>query len=527
MRYKSIFFFQLIVFFVFGCALIPSQKYFSKKETDSVISKLQYLKIAESESNEAIKQINAAVPRIKNDSSKIFLIRQKAYLYSRLRNEPMVLKSHLESKEYIDKLGDDREKVMYHLALGEVYGHLKMFNFSLNNLEEANALMKSTEKTASVPMYRLAYNAIKQSVLFQSQDYLNCIKFGNKILPELNKIPNEQQRNFMTMNTNQLIAFSHLERKEYPKVRPYLDKAMKFEQGQIFEFQWRNNNALARYLFETGKVDSALTVLNNFAIKEKKSYPDVLADRSSLLAKIYASKKDLKQSELHLQKKDSLTRKNQESEMKAAEESLKFMEEEKDKSLNFKDNLIFYLLIPLLLITVGVLFYFRQRKKQDKVRYEAIIKKLRVENSIESVQENLKSEELNETVEIEIQATSVLSDDKEIEILNGLAKFEEKNKFRDVNLSLSSLASSLKTNRTYLSEVIKKNKGKNFNAYINELRINYIVRKLYNNPEYLNYKISYLAEDCGFVSHSSFATIFKSVLGISPSTFIQNLKEES
>ena len=179
------------------------------------------------------------------------------------------------------------------------------------------------------------------------------------------------------------------------------------------------------------------------------------------------------------------------------------------------------------MITVGVLFYFRQRKKQDKVRYEAIIKKLRVENSIESVQENLKSEELNETVEIEIQATSVLSDDKEIEILNGLAKFEEKNKFRDVNLSLSSLASSLKTNRTYLSEVIKKNKGKNFNAYINELRINYIVRKLYNNPEYLNYKISYLAEDCGFVSHSSFATIFKSVLGISPSTFIQNLKEES
>jgi AraC-like DNA-binding protein len=35
-----------------------------------------------------------------------------------------------------------------------------------------------------------------------------------------------------------------------------------------------------------------------------------------------------------------------------------------------------------------------------------------------------------------------------------------------------------------------------------------------------------LAENCGFASHSSFATVFKSVTGISPVKFIDFLKNE-
>lgn len=66
----------------------------------------------------------------------------------------------------------------------------------------------------------------------------------------------------------------------------------------------------------------------------------------------------------------------------------------------------------------------------------------------------------------------------------------------------------------------------NFNAYINKLRINYIVEKLKNEPNFISYKISYLAENSGFSSHSSFATVFKSITGISPVTFIDLLRKE-
>ena len=49
------------------------------------------------------------------------------------------------------------------------------------------------------------------------------------------------------------------------------------------------------------------------------------------------------------------------------------------------------------------------------------------------------------------------------------------------------------------------------NIAINKLRINFIVEKLKSDPNFINYKISYLAETSGFSSHSTFATIFKSI----------------
>ena len=42
----------------------------------------------------------------------------------------------------------------------------------------------------------------------------------------------------------------------------------------------------------------------------------------------------------------------------------------------------------------------------------------------------------------------------------------------------------------------------------------------------MNYKISFLAEESGFSSHSSFATVFKAIIGMSPATFINLLKTE-
>lgn len=110
-------------------------------------------------------------------------------------------------------------------------------------------------------------------------------------------------------------------------------------------------------------------------------------------------------------------------------------------------------------------------------------------------------------------------------ILQKLEKFENSHRFTNQKLSISTLTVQLKTNTTYLSEIINKHKGKNFNTYINELRINYICELILQNPEYLNYKISYLAEVCGFKSHSVFAMVFKNITGISPSTFLKQAKK--
>jgi AraC-like DNA-binding protein len=98
-------------------------------------------------------------------------------------------------------------------------------------------------------------------------------------------------------------------------------------------------------------------------------------------------------------------------------------------------------------------------------------------------------------------------------ILAKLKKFESSTKYTHKDMSLATLAAQLDVNTKYLSEIINKHYNDNFNTYINRLRINYIIEKLKNEPEYLNYKISYLAEESGFSSHSSFATVFIDLIG--------------
>ncbi|WP_299776440.1 helix-turn-helix domain-containing protein [uncultured Formosa sp.] len=109
-------------------------------------------------------------------------------------------------------------------------------------------------------------------------------------------------------------------------------------------------------------------------------------------------------------------------------------------------------------------------------------------------------------------------------LLDKLEAFEASNRFLDKNMSSAILVAHLNTNIKYLRQVLKDHKDSDFNTYINRLRILYIINKLNTNPDYLNYKISYLAEECGFSSHSKFSTNFKKFTETSPSYYINNLK---
>ncbi|HZW76980.1 MAG TPA: AraC family transcriptional regulator [Flavobacteriaceae bacterium] len=91
----------------------------------------------------------------------------------------------------------------------------------------------------------------------------------------------------------------------------------------------------------------------------------------------------------------------------------------------------------------------------------------------------------------------------------------------DKNMRIGKLAKILDTNTRYLSTIINSEKNKTFNSYINSLRIPHIVYKIQADPQYLTYKVSYLAEVSGFVSQSSFTKAFKEEMGRIPSAFIK------
>ncbi|MCT3719559.1 helix-turn-helix transcriptional regulator [Elizabethkingia anophelis] len=121
---------------------------------------------------------------------------------------------------------------------------------------------------------------------------------------------------------------------------------------------------------------------------------------------------------------------------------------------------------------------------------------------------------------------NTISPEKETELIKKLKAFETSGKYLRKGISLSYLAHSLSTNPRQLSLVINKNKNKTFNDYINELRIKYITDQLYNNPVYRGYKISYLAEECGYASHQVFINAFRKETGMTPSYFIAQLSKQ-
>ena len=186
----------------------------------------------------------------------------------------------------------------------------------------------------------------------------------------------------------------------------------------------------------------------------------------------------------------------------------------KKKEYNFK----LYFSIGIFILSFFIFGLFTYKKFLYKKRLEEIFRYLDFSNhSILSIPEEFDT----------INKKNAIRAETEQLILNKLKKFETTKKFTNKDISLAVLAGQFETNTKYLSEIISKHYNINFNTYINNLRINFIVDKLKKEPNFCNYKISYLAEISGFSSHSSFATVFKSTIGISPIKFIELLKNET
>ena len=127
---------------------------------------------------------------------------------------------------------------------------------------------------------------------------------------------------------------------------------------------------------------------------------------------------------------------------------------------------------------------------------------------------------------IKLKSKEYMLEATEMSILKGLQNIKKSHYYLNKDISLNSVATELNINQRYLSYVINKHKSKDFASYINELRINYIIDRLKNDDKYLKYKISYLADQCGFSSHSRFTITFKKVTGVSPLNFITYLQKE-
>lgn len=110
-------------------------------------------------------------------------------------------------------------------------------------------------------------------------------------------------------------------------------------------------------------------------------------------------------------------------------------------------------------------------------------------------------------------------------LLGQLPEFmRRKRPYLDPDLSLGDLAEAMDTSRNALSLAFNAGLEKTFYDYINEFRVNEVIR-LMADPERKSHKILSLALDAGFNSKTSFNEFFKKATGLTPSAYRRSLAD--
>ncbi|MEZ7508079.1 AraC family transcriptional regulator [Cloacibacterium sp. Arc16] len=219
---------------------------------------------------------------------------------------------------------------------------------------------------------------------------------------------------------------------------------------------------------------------------------------------------------------------------------------EKNKIENSLKNQRTIISLILLITILASLFYWNrynslQKKYKEKfeeiISQKPILEKKEILVDVELKEEKLNPKTLNINDKIKITAPKNSS---ELEfynkipglnpilvqnILQQLDKFEEELKFTDNQMSLRLLSEEFNTNIPYLSKIINVYKGKNFNYYINDLRLEYIIDLMKNDAKYLNMDVKELALLSGFTNTQNFSDNFQRKFEIKPSYFIKMMKE--
>ena len=196
---------------------------------------------------------------------------------------------------------------------------------------------------------------------------------------------------------------------------------------------------------------------------------------------------------------------------------------EKQRILETNYNFSFLSAMVLLLsVAVLLVIIYLKRKKEKNIlsQYKALENRILNQDNTsvisQSIYENQSFKDSKNNI-----PENVVND-----ILKKLEEFEQKKKFLKKGLTQQELSKSLGTNTTYLSQIVNEFKGKNFNSYLNELRIKYITTELYHNSKLLDYTIEGLSEKCGMSSRQNFSDIFTEINGVRPAYFLKKRKEE-
>jgi len=99
---------------------------------------------------------------------------------------------------------------------------------------------------------------------------------------------------------------------------------------------------------------------------------------------------------------------------------------------------------------------------------------------------------------------------------------DRKKLYLNPELTLAEVSDELLIPKHHLTQAMNTELGKNFYAYINELRVKKFMEMVVN-PKFKDYTFLAIAFECGFNSKSTFNSVFKRITNFTPSEYLQSL----
>lgn len=382
-------------------------------------------------------------------------------------------------------------QVETHRIKGRAYGVLKLYDNSIAEFKKQLKLSAQIEdaqkRNLSTFWAHENLSHIYSTIKLRDSAYSHL----NQQISVLKNLP-EEASFYSLSSTYVQLAAEYIKDGKLQKAENLLNQSIailkKYEATYLFgtmeqfgNLEWsRGNLKLAETFYRKA-------LQNTLDLKDKDAemyFYDILIgfyfdhDLSKEEANIFLSK--------YKKLKDSIDRKN----TLALNIGLQQISQEKNNQLMEKDKLKMLIIIfsCIVFLCVVLYFVFSKRKHQKNIEhFQKILKDLdeRLNTKNELIKE-FQNAELTVSEPIssnsKVEAALMMNTETKNKLLLKLQEFEASNLFTENTISLAMLSTYCETNSRYLSYLINTYKKKDFNNYINELRVNFIIEKLKNEP---------------------------------------------
>ena len=133
---------------------------------------------------------------------------------------------------------------------------------------------------------------------------------------------------------------------------------------------------------------------------------------------------------------------------------------------------------------------------------------------------------IEETEIVEVEPANIKSIEEDIKIAWKEKVFllmSEEKLYEDAELSLTQLSKIMQTNSSFLSMIVNRGFGLNFNDFVNQFRVE-AVKAMIARGEHEKQTLLAIAFECGFNSKATFNRAFKKVTGQNPKNYIKTIK---